>query len=432
MSSCLSSIPVILCLQYSGHYLYPAFRSPFVSSIPVILSIQHSGHPLSPAFRSSCLSSIPVILCLQHSGHPLSPAFRSSSVSSIPVILSIQHSGHPVYPAFRSFCYLAFRSLSLSSIPVILSIQHSCHPLYPAFRSSCLSSISVTLSIQHSGHPLCPAFLSSSLSSIPVKLSIQHFGQTLCSAFQPHSLSNTPVTLSNGVYFIYVVTPPYVSSPIHPVLEICRSAQASARGIDRRRRNRSCDATSGGAGAVDPPRQAAWGASKDSATTAERGEVRSKGERLIVHLESTSDTPGRFLSAEKDAWVMPVVETGQCQHDGKHTADGVRETITHAGIFKGSECSAISCDPHCHSLKVDDVCASRATQIPEPTATSDSGEYAKHTEGGKTRDNSITETCFADGKDENVHGRQTDVSGDGRRYLKHEEMRFPEHQFEQY
>ena len=142
---------------------------------------------------------------------------------------------------------------------------------------------------------------------------------------------------------------------------------------------------------------------------------------MIVHPESTSDAPGRFLSAEKDAWVMPVVETGQCQQDGKHTADGVRETLTHAGIFKRSECSAISRDPHCHSLKVDDVCASRATQIPEPTATSDSGEYAKHTEGGKTRDNSITETRFADGKDENVHGRQTDVSGDGRRYHQHEQ-----------
>jgi len=67
------------------------------------------------------------------------------------------------------------------------------------------------------------------------------------------------------------------------------------------------------------------------------------------------------------------------------------------------------------------VCASRATQIPEPTATSDSGEYTKHSEGGKTRDNSITETRFADRKDENVHGRQTDVSGDGRRYLQHEQ-----------
>ena len=67
------------------------------------------------------------------------------------------------------------------------------------------------------------------------------------------------------------------------------------------------------------------------------------------------------------------------------------------------------------------MCASRATQIPEPTATSDSGEYAKHIEGGKTRDNSITETRFADGKDVNVHGRQTDVSGDGRRYHQHEQ-----------
>ena len=67
------------------------------------------------------------------------------------------------------------------------------------------------------------------------------------------------------------------------------------------------------------------------------------------------------------------------------------------------------------------MCASRATQIPEPTATSDSGEYAKHTEGGKTRDNSITKTRFADGKDVNVHGRQTDVSGDGRRYHQHEQ-----------
>ena len=142
---------------------------------------------------------------------------------------------------------------------------------------------------------------------------------------------------------------------------------------------------------------------------------------MILHPESTSDAPDRFLSAEKDAWVMPVVETGQCQHDGKHTADGVRETLTHAGILKGWECSAISRDPHCHSLKVDDVCASRATQIPEPTATSDSSEYTKHTEGGKTRDNSITETRFADRKDENVHGRQTDVSGDGRRYLQHEQ-----------
>ena len=197
--------------------------------------------------------------------------------------------------------------------------------------------------------------------------------------------------------------------------------RASARGNDRGPRNRSCDATFVGAGAVAPPRQAAWGASKDSATDAQRGDVRSKGERLIVHPESTSGTPGRFLSAGKDAWVMPVVETGQCQHDGKHTADGVRGTITHAGIFKRSECSAISRDPHCHSLKVDDVCASRTTQIPEPTATSDSGEYAKHTEGGKTRDNSITETRFADGKAEIVHGRQTDVSGDGRRYLKHEQ-----------
>ena len=142
---------------------------------------------------------------------------------------------------------------------------------------------------------------------------------------------------------------------------------------------------------------------------------------MIVHPESTSDTPGRFLSAEKDAWVVPVVETGQCQHDGKHTADGVRETLTHAGILKGWECSAISRDPHCHLLKVDYVCASRATQIPEPTATNDSSEYTKHTEGSKTRDNSITKTRFADGKDENVHGRQTDVSGDGRRHLQHEQ-----------
>ena len=261
----------------SYHPLYPAFRSSSLSSIPVILSIQYSGHPLSPVFRSSCLSSIPVTLCLRHSGHPLYPAFRSFSVSSIPVILFIQHSGHPLSPAFRSSC--------LSSIPVILCLQHSGHPVYPAFRSS-------------------------SLSSIPVKLSIQHFGQTLCSAFQPHTLSNTPVTLSNGVYFISVVTPPYIPSPIHPILEICRSARASARGIDRGRRNRSCDATSGGAGAVAPPRQAAWGASKDSATDGERGEVRNKSKRLIVHPESTSDTPGRFLSAEKDAWVVPVVETG--------------------------------------------------------------------------------------------------------------------------
>ena len=94
----------------SYHPLYPAFRSSSLSSIPVILSIQYSGHPLNPAFRSSCLSSIPVILSIQHSGQTSCPAFRSSSLSSIPVKLSVQHSIHTLYQTLLSPSLMAFTS----------------------------------------------------------------------------------------------------------------------------------------------------------------------------------------------------------------------------------------------------------------------------------------------------------------------------------
>ena len=66
-----------------------------------------SYHPLYPAFLSSCLSSIPVILSIQHSGHPLCPAFRSSSLSSIPVKLSVQHSIHTLYQTLLSRAFSA-------------------------------------------------------------------------------------------------------------------------------------------------------------------------------------------------------------------------------------------------------------------------------------------------------------------------------------